>query len=127
MCPARFFSSCICRDEIALDLCQVRVITLKSQLQGSNILTYAKHCLSFALISVLSFLESSMSSKTPTISRRNVFAGAATVGVVAAASSVLPSLVQNQLPVAPAMPKPERGGGYTLSEHVQQYYKTTRI
>ena len=100
---------------------------MKSQLQGSNIHTYAKHCLSFALISVLSFLDSSMSSKTPTISRRNVFAGAATVGVVAAASSVLPSLVQNQLPAAPAMPKPERGGGYTLSEHVQQYYKTTRI
>jgi hypothetical protein len=28
---------------------------------------------------------------------------------------------------AEVQPKPERGGGYRLSEHVQQYYKTTRI
>ena len=26
-----------------------------------------------------------------------------------------------------AKPKPSRGGGYTLSEHVKQYYKTTRV
>ncbi len=68
-----------------------------------------------------------MSSKTSSVSRRSLFAGAATVGAVAAASSVLPTMVQNNLPAAPALPKPERGGGYTLSEHVQQYYKTTRI
>jgi hypothetical protein len=73
------------------------------------------------------FLESFMSSKTSSVSRRSLFAGAATVGAVAAASSVLPTMVQNNLPAAPALPKPERGGGYTLSEHVQQYYKTTRI
>jgi hypothetical protein len=68
-----------------------------------------------------------MSSKTSHLSRRSMFAGAATVGAVAAASSVLPGVIQKQLPATTALPKPERGGGYTLSEHVQQYYKTTRI
>jgi hypothetical protein len=24
-------------------------------------------------------------------------------------------------------PAPERGGGYSLSEHVKRYYKTTRL
>jgi len=70
-----------------------------------------------------------MSSKTSSsVSRRSLFAGAVNVGAVAAVASVLPTVVQNQLPTAvPSLPKPERGGGYTLSEHVQQYYKTTRI
>jgi hypothetical protein len=56
-----------------------------------------------------------------------MFAGVATVGAVAAASSVLPGVIQKQLPATTTLPKPERGGGYTLSEHVQQYYKTTRV
>jgi hypothetical protein len=68
-----------------------------------------------------------MSSKTSSLSRRSLFGGVATVGAVAAATSVLPTVVKNHVPAAPAMPKPERGGGYSLSEHVQRYYKTTRI
>lgn len=69
-----------------------------------------------------------MSSKNSSLSRRSLFGGVATVGAVAAATSVLPTVVKNNLPVAaPALPKPERGGGYSLSEHVQRYYKTTRI
>ena len=69
-----------------------------------------------------------MRDQSSTVSRRSLFAGAATVGAVAAAASVVHAVVKNQLPVAaPALPKPERGGGYTLSEHVQQYYKTTRV
>lgn len=68
-----------------------------------------------------------MSDQTPSVSRRSLFAGAATVGAVAAATSVLPTVVKNNVPAAPAMPKPERGGGYSLSEHVQRYYKTTRV
>lgn len=62
-------------------------------------------------------------------SRRSLFAGAATVGAVAAVTSVLPKMLPSQgAPVAQAsLPKPERGGGYSLSEHVQRYYKTTRI
>jgi len=73
------------------------------------------------------FQESSMSSKTSTLSRRSLFSGAATVGAVAAATAVLPGVVSQVAPSAPATPKPTRGGGYTLSEHVQQYYKTTRV
>jgi hypothetical protein len=71
--------------------------------------------------------DSSMSSKTSSLSRRSLFAGAATVSAVAAATAVLPGVVKPAAPVAVALPKPTRGGGYTLSEHVQQYYKTTRV
>jgi len=68
-----------------------------------------------------------MSSKTSSLSRRSLFSGAATVGAVAAVTAVLPSVVPSTAPVAAPLPKPTRGGGYTLSEHVQQYYKTTRV
>jgi len=69
-----------------------------------------------------------MSESSRSVSRRSLFAGVATVGAVAAATSALPTVVKNNLPAAaPAMPKPERGGGYSLSEHVQRYYKTTRV
>ena len=68
-----------------------------------------------------------MNEKSSSLSRRSLFAGAATVSAVAAATSVLPTVVKNHLPAAPTLPKPERGGGYSLSEHVQRYYKTTRV
>ena len=71
--------------------------------------------------------ESLMSSKTSSLSRRTLFSGAATVGAVAAATAVLPGVVKQAAPVATALPKPIRGGGYTLSEEVQLYYKTTRV
>ncbi len=61
------------------------------------------------------------------ISRRTLFASASTVGALAATVSVLPSIK----PIAPATPvaraKPEKGGGYDLSEHVKQYYKTALV
>jgi len=69
-----------------------------------------------------------MKDQKSTLSRRSLFAGAATVGAVAAATSVLPSAVQSMSAKAPApLPKPERGGGYTVSEHVKRYYQTTRV
>lgn len=69
-----------------------------------------------------------MQDQKSTLSRRSLFAGAATVGAVAAATSVLPTAVQGvAAKVAPDLPKPERGGGYSLSEHVQRYYQTTRV
>lgn len=61
------------------------------------------------------------------LNRRSLFAGATTVGAVAAAATLLPGLPDAEPHAAPALPKLERGGGYTLSEHVKQYYKTTRI
>ena len=45
-----------------------------------------------------------------------------------AVASVLPKDVSSvAAPAAAPLPKPERGGGYSLSEHVQRYYKTTRV
>ncbi|MDP2370587.1 formate dehydrogenase [Rhodoferax sp.] len=61
------------------------------------------------------------------LSRRTLFAGMGTVGAIAATASLVPGV--RQIEAAPAAPKvaPERGGGYTLSEHVKQYYKTTLV
>ena len=61
-------------------------------------------------------------------SRRSLFGAAATVGAVAAATSVLPTVVQPLASAsAPELPKPEKAGGYSLSEHVKRYYQTTRV
>ncbi|TMU78079.1 formate dehydrogenase [Hydrogenophaga intermedia] len=62
------------------------------------------------------------------LSRRTLFAGAGTVGAVAAVASVMPGASSApETAAAEPKPAPERGGGYTLSEHVQHYYRTTRI
>ena len=66
-------------------------------------------------------------SRTAKHSRRSLFAGAATVGAVAAVASVLPKALPQAAAPAAELPKPERGGGYSLSEHVQRYYQTTRV
>ena len=60
-------------------------------------------------------------------SRRGFIWGTAITGAAAATVAVLPQVQQEAAPVAVAPPKPERGGGYHESAHVQQYYKTTRI
>ncbi len=59
-------------------------------------------------------------------SRRGFFFGAATVGAAAAAVTVLPKVVEGPDASAAPEPKPapEKGGGYSLSEHVKRYYKT---
>jgi hypothetical protein len=65
------------------------------------------------------------------VSRRKLFAGAGTLGVVAAAASLLPSagpvLAPNVPANAPANAAPSKGGGYHLSEHVKRYYQTTQV
>jgi hypothetical protein len=67
-----------------------------------------------------------MKDDTSQVSRRRLFAGAGTVGALAAAASVLPSLPSS--PTAPEVKKaPANGGGYSLSEHVKRYYKTTQV
>ena len=69
-----------------------------------------------------------MSSSSSRLSRRTLFAGAGTAGVLAVAASALPGAKSvASAPVAAALPKPERGGGYALSEHVKHYYKTTQV
>lgn len=63
------------------------------------------------------------------LSRRTLFAGAATVGAAAAAVTLIPGAVPADAAAsAPALkPAPERGGGYQLTERVKQYYKSTLI
>lgn len=69
-----------------------------------------------------------MSQSTSKLSRRTLFAGASTVGAIAAVASLLPS-VEGVATAADQPPKatPEKGGGYHLSAHVKQYYKTTLV
>ena len=67
------------------------------------------------------------STTAPAASRRRFFAGAATVGAVAATAAVMPRIVQSpaEAVAAPVLPPaPANGGGYSLSEHVKRYYKT---
>lgn len=61
------------------------------------------------------------------LSRRTVFAGAGTVGALAAVATVLPRGEAPEAAATETRPAPQRGGGYALSEHVQQYYRTARL
>ncbi|MBU1358872.1 MAG: formate dehydrogenase [Gammaproteobacteria bacterium] len=74
-------------------------------------------------------MQDSQSPAPEPASRRRFFFGAATVGAAAAAATVLPvGTPPAELSQAPdvARPAPEKGGGYSLSEHVKRYYKTTQ-
>lgn len=69
-----------------------------------------------------------MNQPTRNLSRRTLFAGAGTAGALASVAALLPA--SKAVPEAAAQalkPVPERGGGYSLSAHVQQYYKTTKV
>ncbi|MDB5942207.1 MAG: hypothetical protein JWQ13_1773 [Ramlibacter sp.] len=70
-----------------------------------------------------------MSQPKSKLSRRTLFAGAATVGAAAAAVTLIPSAVPDldAQKTQALNPPPERGGGYQLTEHVKRYYKTTLI
>ena len=69
-----------------------------------------------------------MSQSEGKLSRRTLFAGAGTVGAVAAVASLIPSVQHAVLPVEPlTKAAPLKGGGYTLTEHVKRYYKTTLV
>jgi hypothetical protein len=66
-----------------------------------------------------------MKEPKSTLSRRTLFAGAGTVGAVAAAATLLPG-VRESIPIPEVKAPPENGGGYQLTEHVKRYYQTTR-
>ena len=68
-----------------------------------------------------------MQESQPKPSRRGFFFGAAATGAAAAAVVALPGASTLQAEIAMPKPAPEKGGGYSLSEHVKRYYKTTRI
>lgn len=67
-----------------------------------------------------------MPNSHPQASRRAFFLTASVAGAAVATASLL----KTEAPTAVAevlKPAPERGGGYTLSAHVKQYYKTTLV
>ena len=69
-----------------------------------------------------------MSQTANPVSRRRLFAGAGTLGAVAAAAGLLPGLKPQVAEVVEVQPPPPaNGGGYRLSEHVKRYYKTTLV
>ncbi len=68
-----------------------------------------------------------MQDSQPKPSRRGFFFGAAATGAAAAAVVALPGVSALDAVPAALKPAPEKGGGYTLSEHVKRYYKTTRL
>ncbi len=68
-----------------------------------------------------------MQDSPSTPSRRGFFIGAAATGAAAAAIVAMPSATLPEVVQAELKPAPANGGGYTLSEHVKRYYKTTRL
>lgn len=61
------------------------------------------------------------------LSRRTLFAGAGTLGVLAASASLIRTTPEPELTAALPKEPPVAGGGYSLSEHVKRYYKTTLV
>ncbi len=61
------------------------------------------------------------------LSRRVLFAGAGTAGALAAVATMLPKATKTVESKTEAPAVPTKGGGYSVTEHVQHYYKTTRI
>ncbi|MDD2926236.1 formate dehydrogenase [Rhodoferax sp.] len=69
-----------------------------------------------------------MPSSPSKLSRRTLFAGAGTAGALAAAVSVVPGVTAvTPTSASKPQPKPEKGGGYALSDHVKHYYRTALV
>ncbi len=69
-----------------------------------------------------------MTQPTRNLSRRTLFAGAGTAGALASVAALLPAVKSvPEAAVQAVKPAPERGGGYTVSAHVKQYYKTANV
>ena len=72
-------------------------------------------------------MSKSLREEQTPLRRRSLFAGAGVVGAAAAATALMPSVQPEVAVVQEPKPAPERGGGYALTDHVKQYYQTTRI
>jgi hypothetical protein len=67
-------------------------------------------------------------SHRSTMSRRTVFAGAGTLGALAAAAAIVPAAKPEPVqPVADAGKAATDDGRYQLTEHVRRYYRTARV
>lgn len=67
-----------------------------------------------------------MPNSQPKASRRGFFLSASVAGATLASAGWLKTQAPAELPQV-AKPAPEKGGGYSLSDHVKQYYKTTLV
>ncbi len=68
-----------------------------------------------------------MQDNQPKPSRRGFFFGAAATGAAAAVIVALPGVAAPGAVLQELKPAPEKGGGYSLSDHVKHYYKTARV
>ena len=68
-----------------------------------------------------------MQDSQPKPSRRGFFFGAAASGAAAAVAVALPGMQVPEAALQAPKPAPEKGGGYSLSDHVKRYYQTTRV
>lgn len=68
-------------------------------------------------------------TSSPRLSRRTVFAGAGTLGALAAAAAVLPGEANaDKTALAERSAVPDaRDGRYQLTAHVRRYYGTTKV
>lgn len=67
-----------------------------------------------------------MPDQLPKASRRGFFLTASVAGAAVAATSLIKAPVAEVPAEAPKV-MPKNGGGYSLSEHVKRYYKTTLV
>ena len=67
-----------------------------------------------------------MPNSQPKPSRRGFFISASVASAAVASVGWLKTPTAVSVAALP-QPAPEKGGGYTLSAHVQQYYQTTRV
>lgn len=69
-----------------------------------------------------------MSEKTtPSLTRRRVFAGASTVGALAAAAALVPLARRGEEAAPAAGTTTAKADGYQVTDHVLRYYQTTRV
>ena len=68
-----------------------------------------------------------MQDSQPKASRRGFFVGAAAATAAVAAVTTLPRIPATEPVTIEPQPAPAKGGGYSLSAHVRQYYKTTLV
>jgi hypothetical protein len=67
-----------------------------------------------------------MPNSKPKASRRGFFLSASVAGAAVASATWLKTPAPTGVAELPKA-APERGGGYSLSDHVKQYYKTARV
>lgn len=72
-------------------------------------------------------MNDTMKEPAPVLSRRRIFAGAGTVGALAAAAVALPALRQAEPEARATETASVAGDGYRLTPHVLRYYQTARI